>query len=180
MATIKRFEDLIVWQKARELSREVYKSFNVETFKRLNLSPDYGFIDQIRRAAVSVMSNIAEGFERGTQAELIHFLFIAKASCGEVRSQLYIALDNGYLDVETFKRLNRLSEDCSVLIYRFIQSVKRSGVAGHQFKKEKSVDERKRLEFDIKNFEFIRERDPEAFEKYYKYEYERLKKVLNS
>ena len=140
MATVQKFEDLVAWQKARELTKETYKAF-----KSLN---DYGFKDQIQRAAVSVMSNIAEGFERGTRAELINYLFIAKGSCGEVRSQLYIALDSGYVDVEKFKRLNRLSEDCSVLMYRFIKSVKQSGVAGHQFKKEKSKVQQEREEFD--------------------------------
>ncbi len=148
MATVQRFEDLIAWQKARELTREIYKSLSGETFKRLNLPPDYGFIDQIRRASVSVMSNIAEGFERGTRAELINYLFIAKGSCGEVRAQLYVALDAGYLNVEMFKRLIGLSEDCSVLIYRFIQSIKQSGIAGHQFKKEKSKSQLEREEFD--------------------------------
>jgi len=102
MATAQKFEDLICWQKARELTREIYKSLNDETFKRLNLRPDYGLKDQIQRAAVSVMSNISEGFERGTQAEFINYLFIAKGSAGEVRNQLYVALDNGYLSDETF------------------------------------------------------------------------------
>lgn len=140
MATIKQFEDLLAWQKARELVKEVYRAFGN--------CRDRGFTDQIQRAAVSVMSNIAEGFERGTQAELINYLFIAKGSCGEVRAQLYVALDVGYLDAETFKRLNRLSADCSVLIYRFMQSIKQSGVAGHQFKKEKSKSQIGREEFD--------------------------------
>lgn len=148
MATIQKFEDLVCWQKARLLTKEIYGSLNVETFKRLNLSADYGFIDQIQRAAVSVMSNIAEGFERGTRAELINYLFIAKGSCGEVRCQLYVALDNGYLNEETFKRLKSLSEDCSILIYRFIQSVKQSGISGHQYKREKSRAELDREEFD--------------------------------
>lgn len=124
----------MAWQKARELTRETYK-----TFKSLN---DYGFRDQIQRAAVSVMSNIAEGFERGTRQEFINYLFIAKGSCGEVRNQLYVALDNRYVNDETFTRLKSLSEDCSVLIWRLIQSLKGSKFQGLQFKKfKKSADD---------------------------------------
>lgn len=130
----------MAWQRARELTREVYK-----TFKSLN---DYGFRDQIQRASVSVMSNIAEGFERGTRQEFINYLFIAKGSCGEVRNQLYVALDNGYLDAETFKRLKSLSEDCAVLIWRLIQSLKVSEFKGLQFKHEKTKSQREREEFD--------------------------------
>ena len=126
MATIQKFEDLICWQKGRELTREIYKSFN-------SLS-DFGFRDQIQRAAVSVMSNISEGFERGTRAEFINYLFIARGSAGEVRSQLYVAVDNKYLNDETFKRLNRLCQDCSVLIWKLIQSLKRSQFSGLQHK----------------------------------------------
>lgn len=138
MTTVQKFEDLICWQKARELTREIYKNLNDETFKRLNLRPDYGLRDQIQRAAVSIMSNISEGFERGTQAEFINYLFIAKGSAGEVRNQLYVALENGYLNDETFKRLSHLSEDCSVLIWRLIQSLKVSKFGGLQFKHEKT------------------------------------------
>jgi len=130
MTTVQKFENLICWQKARELTREIYREF-----KSLN---DYGLKDQIQRAAVSVMSNISEGFERGTRAEFINYLFIAKGSAGEVRNQLYVALDNGYLNDETFKRLSRLSEDCSVLIWHLVQSLKVSKFGGLQFKKEKT------------------------------------------
>ena len=80
MATIEKFEDLICWKKSRELAKGVYGAF-----KNCN---DYGFRDQIQRAAVSVVSNIAEGFERGTKQEFINYLYIAKGSAGEVRAQL--------------------------------------------------------------------------------------------
>jgi four helix bundle protein len=80
---IERFEDIIAWQKAKELSVRVYSLFSE--------SRDFGFRDQIERASVSVMNNIAEGFERKSNKEFIHFLFIAKGSCGEVRSMLYLA-----------------------------------------------------------------------------------------
>ncbi len=95
---IQKFEDLIAWQKARELAKVIYKMTEAGKFSR-----DFGMRDQIRRAAVSIMSNIAEGFERMGRAEFHQFLVIAKASCAEVRSQLYIAHDIGYLDREQFE-----------------------------------------------------------------------------
>ena len=97
MSTIEKFEDLLCWQRARELTREIYKAF-----KSLN---DFGFKDQIQRAAVSVLSNVAEGFESGTREKFVNYLYIAKASAGEVRAQLYVALDAGYLNIEMFKYL---------------------------------------------------------------------------
>src|SRR2546430_11370128 len=88
---IEKFEDFIAWQKARKLTRQIYKATNLPAFSR-----DFGLKDQIRRAAVSIMSNIAEGFERGRPSEFHQFLSIAKGSCAEVRSQLYVAFDAGY------------------------------------------------------------------------------------
>jgi len=88
---ISKFEELIAWQKSRELVTAIYKVTNGKEFSR-----DFGLRDQIQRAAVSIMSNIAEGFERAGRAEFHQFLVIAKGSCAEVRSQLYIALDIGY------------------------------------------------------------------------------------
>jgi len=134
MATIKQFEEIICWQKARELTKEIYKNFNISIFK------DYGFRDQIQRASVSIMSNIAEGFERGTKQEFLNYLYIAKGSAGEVRAQLYIALDIGYLNIETFKYLNNLAIECSRLISSFIKSLKVSEFKGLQYKKEKKKD----------------------------------------
>ena len=100
MATVERFEDLIAWQKARELAKGVYAVTREGPF-----SKDLGLTSQIQRAAVSVMSNIAEGFERGGRGEFHQFLSTAKASCAEVRSQLYVALDAGYLDAPRFEAL---------------------------------------------------------------------------
>src|SRR2546426_10254026 len=97
---IEKFEDLIAWQKARKLTRQIYKATNQGKFAR-----DYGLKDQIRRAAVSSMSNMAEGFERGGLVEFQRFLAIAKGSCAELRTQLYVALDVGYLDTNTFNSL---------------------------------------------------------------------------
>ena len=100
MAKIDRFEDFLAWQLARELTRQVYALTRTGTFAR-----DFGLASQIQRAAVSIMSNIAEGFERGKRSEFHQFLCIAKASCAEVRSQLYVALDVGYLDEAQFAAL---------------------------------------------------------------------------
>ncbi|MCL4399661.1 four helix bundle protein [Patescibacteria group bacterium] len=132
MTTIQRFEDLIVWKKGRELTKEVYKAFRS--------CRDGGFRDQIQRAAVSVISNIAEGFERGTRQEFLNYLFIAKGSAGEVRAQLYVALDAGYLSFETFKYLNDLAEQCSRLLSSFIDRVKGGSRRGLQFKRNQKDD----------------------------------------
>ena len=136
MATIKKFEDLICWQKARKLTQAIYREFKDSKFKYLNIPIDYGLKDQIQRASVSIMSNIAEGFERGTKQEFLNYLYIAKGSAGEVRAQLYVALDAGYLNIETFKYLNGLATECSRLISSFIQKLKTSNVQGLQHKKE--------------------------------------------
>lgn len=131
MATVKQFEDLLCWQKARILTKEVYS----EIFKNLKFKNDRGLCDQIQRASVSVMSNIAEGFESGTKQEFLNYLYIAKASAGEVRAQLYAAYDIGYLNIETFKYLNGLAAECSKLISSFITGLKGSNFSGLQFKK---------------------------------------------
>jgi len=108
---IQKFEDLIAWQKARELTREIYQVTNDGAFCK-----DFGLRDQIRRAAVSITSNLVEGFERGGRAEFHQFVVIAKASCAEVRSQLYTALDVGYFSVDVFDRLNQMAEEVSRII----------------------------------------------------------------
>ncbi len=101
---IEKFEDLIAWQKARVLTKKIYEITNQGEFAR-----DYGLRDQIRRASVSIMSNIAEGFERFNQKEFHYFLNVGKSSCGEVRSQLYISYDVGYIKNEKFIELKN---DC--------------------------------------------------------------------
>ncbi len=113
MATgrIEKFEDLIAWQKARELTKSIYKVTKIGDFLK-----DFGLRDQIRRASVSIMSNIAEGFERGGRSEFHQFLVIAKGSCAELRSQLYVALDVEYLNVDTFQSLDGLARETSRLI----------------------------------------------------------------
>lgn len=150
MATIQKFEDLICWKKGRELVREIYKAFKN--------CPDRGLNDQIQRAAVSVMSNIAEGFERGTKQEFLNYLFIAKGSAGEVRSQLYAALDIGYLNIETFKYLNNLAAENSRLIQSFSEKVKGGSSRGTQFK---VLDKKDPLE------EITKKYSSDLYEKFY-------------
>src|SRR3989338_7976733 len=133
MSTVKRFEELMMFKKARELTREVYKA--------LSTCRDDGFRDQIQRASVSVLSNIAEGFESGTKQEFLNYLYIAKASAGEVRAQTYVGYDVGYLNIEKFKYLNGLAEECSRLIASFIGKLKAGGLAGEQRKQGRSKDE---------------------------------------
>ena len=108
---VERFEDLIAWQKARQLTSEIYRISGQSDF-----SKDFGLRDQIRRAAVSAMSNIAEGFDRGSRGEFHQFLVIAKASCAEVRSQLYVAQDAGYINQEIFDTLSNSTGELSRII----------------------------------------------------------------
>lgn len=108
---VERFEDLIAWQKARQLASDIYRITSHGEFAK-----DFGLRDQIRRAAVSVMSNIAEGFDRGSRSEFHQFLVIAKASCAEVRSQLYVAQDVGYINQENFNTANSNASELSRII----------------------------------------------------------------
>ena len=117
---IERFEDFIAWQKARSLAARIYKATSEGNFAR-----DFGLKDQIRRAAVSIMSNIAEGFERGRPSEFHQFLSIAKGSCAEVRSQLYVSLDAGYLSDQSFKDLLELADEVGQIIGGLRASVER-------------------------------------------------------
>ena len=119
MGTIQKFEDIEAWRKARVLTREVYAVTSDGVFAK-----DFGLRDQIRRAAVSVMSNIAEGFDRGGVREFIQFLYIAKGSCAEVQAQLYVALDAGYIHQEQFQKLYEIARDAGHLIGGFIRYLK--------------------------------------------------------
>ena len=131
MARIERFEDMTSWQKARELNRLVYNVTRKGASAR-----DHGLRDQIRRASVSVMSNLAEGFERGGNRELIQFLSNAKGSCGEVRCQLYAALDEKYLTEPEFRELYERSQEISRLISGFIAYLRRSELRGNKYKEQ--------------------------------------------
>lgn len=117
--TITRFEDIRAWQTARELTRRIYEVSNQGAFAR-----DFGLRDQLRRAAVSVLSNIAEGFESDTQGQFIRFLGYAKASAGEVRAQLVVALDVGHLDHVAFEQLRDHAEKCSRQLSKLISYLK--------------------------------------------------------
>jgi four helix bundle protein len=108
---IEKFEDLMAWQKARELTKNIYRITKQNYFLK-----DFGLRDQMRRSAVSIMSNIAEGFERGGRSEFHQFLVIAKGSCAELRSQLYVALDADYIDLSGFDALDDLAKQTSRLI----------------------------------------------------------------
>jgi four helix bundle protein len=111
LSRIERFEDLIAWQKARDLTRVIYQVTQQGAFAR-----DLGLARQMQRAAVSVMANIAEGFERGGRGEFHQFLSTAKASCAEVRSHLYVALDVGYVDETMFSQLLAKAQEVARIV----------------------------------------------------------------
>ncbi len=115
MPTILRFEEIEAWKTARELTKMIYALSDEGKFSR-----DFGLKDQIRRASVSVMSNISEGFESQTQAQFIRYLGLAKASAGEVRCQLYVSQDLGYISEEQFAEIFATAEKASRQIARFI------------------------------------------------------------
>jgi len=120
MSKIERFEELIAWQKARELTAAIYRMTRQGSFAK-----DFGLSGQIQRAAVSTMSNIAEGFERGRPGEFHQFLSTAKGSCGEVRSQLYVALDVGYINQHIFSQLLGKAEEVGRIVGGLRASVQR-------------------------------------------------------
>ena len=118
---IERFEDMEVFQMARKLVQEIYTITNEKVFNK-----DFGLRDQIRRASVSIMANIAEGFERKSNKEFIQFLFIAKGSCGEVRSHIYIASDLGYINDEISESLHNKAITISKSLSGFIKYLSKS------------------------------------------------------
>jgi four helix bundle protein len=120
MAKVKRFEELIAWQKAREVTNTIYRSTAAGGFER-----DWALRDQMRRASVSMMSNIAEGFERGSAKDFSRFLSMAKASCAELRSQLYVAMDVGYIEKSEADRLQEQASETARIIGGLLASVRR-------------------------------------------------------
>ncbi len=126
---VTRFEDIDAWEKARALTKAIYYVTADSDFAR-----DFGLRDQIRRAAVSVMSNVAEGFERGGNKEFQQFLSVAKGSAGEVKSQLYVALDAGHIDQEDFSRIYQLAEETGRLIGGFMRYLSKSEHRGSKFR----------------------------------------------
>jgi four helix bundle protein len=117
---IEKFEEFIAWQKARKLTQEIYRAKSLPDFAR-----DFGLKDQIRRAAVSIMSNIAEGFERGRASEFHQFLSIAKGSCAELRAQLYVAFDVEYITQAQFHQLMNNAIETGKIIGGLRASVER-------------------------------------------------------
>jgi four helix bundle protein len=116
MGKVATFEEIIAWQKARVFNKHLYLKTNAEKFKK-----DVDLVRQIRRASVSISSNIAEGFERHTDKEFIQYLHFAKASAGEVRSQLYLAIDLEYISQDIFDNLYNEIMEISRLISGFIK-----------------------------------------------------------
>jgi four helix bundle protein len=129
MARVERFEDLDIWKLARELTKLVYQMTAAGEF-----SHDFGLRDQIRRASVSILSNIAEGFERAGDKEFLHFLAIAKGSCGEVRAQLYVALDQRYITNEQFTGASNKTLEISRLISGLMRYLRQSEMRGSKYK----------------------------------------------
>jgi four helix bundle protein len=115
-----RFEEIVAWQKARELTASIYA-----LIRGGSLGRDFPLRDQLIRAAISIMANIAEGFERGKLTEFHQFLSIAKASCAELRSHLYVALDADYLSIEEFESLKLKTEEVGKILGGLRQSVER-------------------------------------------------------
>jgi four helix bundle protein len=129
MAAFKKFEEIIAWQKARELNKNLGEFIDSGRFKT-----NFRLINQIEGSAGSIMDNIAEGFERSGNRELLQFLYIAKGSCGELRSQLYRALDRKYISDDEFKELYLLSREVIVLLQKLIDYLQASDYKGIKYK----------------------------------------------
>jgi four helix bundle protein len=129
MAKIERFEDLDSWKLVRELTKLVYQITAAGEF-----SHDVGLRNQIRRASVSILSNIAEGFERDGDKEFLQFLAVAKGSCGEVRAQLYVALDQRYISDEQFTVASNKTLEASRLISGLMRYLRQSEMRGSKYK----------------------------------------------
>lgn len=136
MAKIESFEDLKVWQNARALAKDIFSMTQTTAF-----SKDFSLSNQINRSSSSVMDNIAEGFERGGNKELIQFLFIAKGSAGEVRSQLYQALDRNYINEETHNSLKEKALELSKQLSGFINYLKRSELKGEKYNVKEPLED---------------------------------------
>ena len=131
MAGVNIFEDLIIFQNARELYREIFPLTKREDWKS-----DMRFVQQIRAAADSIMDNIAEGYERSGNKEFLQFLYIAKGSCGEVRSQIIRAYDSGYITTEEYDKIYADCMKLSSAIMNFIKELKNSEISGAKYKEK--------------------------------------------
>jgi len=145
--SVKYFEDLSIWKLSRELTDRIYKITSSGEFSR-----DFGLRDQIRRASVSIMSNIAEGFERGGNQEFSQFLSVAKGSCGEVRSQLYVAMDQGYITQKDSEQLIDDFKKLSIMINNFMEYLKGSNYKGTKYKKPPVKSMREEVEELLKDY----------------------------
>ena len=128
MSTIERFEDLEAWKRARIFAKLIHGVSGNGNFGR-----DFGLKDQIRRAANSIVSNIAEGFERDGDKEFLQYLYVAKGSCGEVRAQLYLALDYEYLTEEEFSQLRTTALELNRIISGLIKYLRQSNLTGKKY-----------------------------------------------
>jgi four helix bundle protein len=124
----KTFEETDVWKESRELVKLVYVLTSRPQFRK-----DHGLVDQVRRASVSILSNIAEGFERGSNLELVHFLYVAKGSAGELRAQMYVALDQGFITQNDRMQVHERCMNISSQIGGLIKYLKKSGLKGSKF-----------------------------------------------
>ena len=129
MPKIEKFEDIESWKLAREITRLIYKASSAGSF-----SKDFALVNQIRRASISILSNIAEGFERGGNKEFLNFLAIAKGSCGEVRAQLYVALDQNYIDEKKFVSITDKLIETNRMISGLMKYLQQSDFKGSKFK----------------------------------------------
>lgn len=129
MATFKKFEEIEAWKKARELTKRIYRVSRTGSFAR-----DFALRDQVRRASVSIMSNIAEGYDRSGTGEFVQFLSTAKGSAAEVKCQLYVALDQNYVDDSTFSELSELANEIGNMIAGLMSYLRRSGIKGTKYK----------------------------------------------
>ncbi len=128
MAKIERFEDIEAWKKARELTKIIY-----EVTAQGKIAADFSLKDQLRRASVSIMANIAEGFEREGNKEFRQFLATAKGSVGELKSLMYVALDAGLTSSEQFSRIMSLADETSRLLAGFLRYLKATDKKGSKF-----------------------------------------------
>jgi four helix bundle protein len=129
MNRIEKFEDIVAWQKARVLTKEIYATSKLGPF-----ASDFGLKDQIRRASVSTMANFAEGFDRCGDREFIQFLSNSKGSCGEVKSHLYVALDQEYINQPRFEQLYSDADEVGRLLSGFMKYLRESEYRGRKFK----------------------------------------------
>lgn len=129
MAKFEKFEEIEAWKKARKLSMNIYLQTRKESFQN-----DFALTNQIRKSSGSIMDNIAEGFDRGGNKEFIQFLYIAKGSASETKSQLYRALDQSYIQNEEFELLYILLDEITFMLGKLISYLRNSGYKGSKYK----------------------------------------------